>query len=204
MVVGAGLALLGGGTAPGSGYELNAASTRIRNSLQAMFVLLPRAANIRGLRLTFKYRVGPIKYVQLAFPDVLRADLEHYTDKSGGPDACWLWTGKLSSAGYGSLYFRGSYVAHRAALGFSGVKLTHGDVVCHTCDNRKCVNPAHLYVGTPKMNVRDAWVRGRLPGQSGGRKPNSLEVIARRQTRREVWEEAHQIEPEDLSGLSIG
>lgn len=39
--------------------------------------------------------------------------------------------------------------------------------VCHTCDNRKCINPNHLWIGTRQENIQDASKKGRLPGTPG-------------------------------------
>lgn len=78
---------------------------------------------------------------------------------------CWLWTGSINNYGYGMIAAggRGGKVlkAHRVAW-----ELTHGPVpdgleVCHTCDQPRCVNPAHLWLGTHTENVRDMWRKGR-------------------------------------------
>lgn len=127
------------------------------------------------------------------------AALEANTDKSRGPDACWLWMGKRED-GYGIL--KSGARAHRAALAATGAVIGRWPV-CHHCDNRACVNPAHLYVGTPKSNVHDAMARGRLVTPLG-RYRRSIEAIGRRQARSEAWDDAQQIEPEDLSGISTG
>lgn len=127
------------------------------------------------------------------------AALEANTDKSRGPGGCWLWMGKREG-GYGVL--KSGARAHRVALAATGALIGRWPV-CHHCDNRACVNPAHLYVGTPKSNVRDAQTRGRLVTPLG-RYTRSIDAIGRKQTRQEAWEEAHQIEPGDLSGISTG
>jgi len=81
-------------------------------------------------------------------------------DPSLGP--CWLWTGR-SRNGYGALYF---YGRERMASAVS-YELAHGQPipdsrhVLHKCDNPPCVNPTHLYLGTPADNSRDKVSRGR-------------------------------------------
>lgn len=87
-----------------------------------------------------------------------------------GPDECWPWIGSLTKHGYGSLGFAGKVTrAHRAAW-----ILTNGDPgelhILHTCDNRKCCNPAHLYAGTHDDNVADMVQRRRRKGIGAGEK----------------------------------
>lgn len=85
-------------------------------------------------------------------------------DRSAGPDVCWPWTGPTNSrTRYGQLRFDGRLTtSHRIAWELnSGRSIGPGMYVCHTCDNRPCCNPGHLYEGTPKQNTADMMARGR-------------------------------------------
>ena len=89
---------------------------------------------------------------------------ERFFKKVNKTDTCWLWTGALNSKGYGSLRVNGKSVsAHRLSfLWFKG-DIPDGMLICHTCDTPSCVNPDHLWLGTPKDNHKDMWDKGREP-----------------------------------------
>jgi hypothetical protein len=84
-------------------------------------------------------------------------------DSSG---ECWNWTAAKFSNGYGIL---GSWpepgkssLAHRIAYQLARGEIPDGLRVCHRCDNRSCVRPDHLFLGTAKANTQDAKAKSRL------------------------------------------
>lgn len=74
------------------------------------------------------------------------------------PKVCWNWKGGVNSSGYGS--FKGNQ-AHRFAYESKIGRIDEGLCVLHKCDNRRCCNPDHLFLGTYSDNFRDAFSKGR-------------------------------------------
>lgn len=117
----------------------------------------------------------------------------------GAPEACWPWIGSRLPSGYGRFYpaWKVGLYAHRFSWELAnGREVPEGLYVMHACDNPKCVNPAHLSVGTHSDNMRDAVSKGRhahvvMPGE---RHPNhKLTAVQVAEIRRRLGEGADRL-----------
>lgn len=82
---------------------------------------------------------------------------------------CWEWTAGIWARGYGAFYFRGGQIkSHRLVyLALIGSIPVETPFVLHKCDNRKCCNPDHLFLGTYATNMKDMGEKGRKVVQKG-------------------------------------
>lgn len=118
----------------------------------------------------------------------------------GEPDECWEWRASCYGSGYGQAWDGEKQVgAHRLAF-----RLERGGIgdsqVLHTCDNKLCVNPDHLYLGDPIDNMHDAIERGQWSSydMSGEKNPN------RRLDESEVKEIKSRYQEESISQRELG
>ncbi|KKL78172.1 hypothetical protein LCGC14_2027530 [marine sediment metagenome] len=105
-----------------------------------------------------------------------------------GDDDCWEWTASLLTTGYGQFKVGSRMMGAHRIVYFLNYGQPTGFFVCHHCDNRKCCNPKHLFLGTNADNMADAARKGRVKGphfngeENGRAKLTTQQVLAIRKS----------------------
>lgn len=97
----------------------------------------------------------------------IRFHCKYTKDASSG---CWQWTSAKDKDGYGLFESQKGKTlrAHRFSVEYhTATEIPKGVLVCHSCDNPSCVNPEHLFLGSPKDNTQDMIGKGRKVNSSG-------------------------------------
>ena len=100
--------------------------------------------------------------------------------------SCWIWQGSKLGDGYGCITIgRKTYRVHRVSYeAFKGPAT--GQLVCHSCDTPLCVNPSHLFLGSPAKNTEDMMKKGRHRPMLDAAHPNTKVPHAERETIRRL------------------
>jgi hypothetical protein len=92
---------------------------------------------------------------------------------------CLEYCGSIIPSGYGQVRFRGKiWMAHRLSYMLANGEVPTGLNVCHACDNKKCLNPKHLFSGTQKENIQDAFKKGLIIRPKGEEHPRATLTVS--------------------------
>lgn len=111
-----------------------------------------------------------------------KADSAEFWDQLIKQGECWEWPGTLEWSGYARVHWHGDrWRAHRLAYWLANAEWDGKGWICHTCDNRRCCNPDHLWLGNPRLNALDMHAKGRgwlARGERNGHAKLTAEAIA--------------------------
>jgi len=96
--------------------------------------------------------------------------LKRFLSKVQMTHSCWIWKASAKNQfGHGSFSVGNKRkFAHRVSYELFVGPIPEGKCVLHTCDNPRCVNPGHLFIGTKKDNIKDALLKGRMKSWGKG------------------------------------
>lgn len=118
---------------------------------------------------------------------------------------CWEWCGAINPDGYGKVTYHGRAVgAHRVAYEAWIGPIPDGLFVCHTCDNRKCISPEHLWVGTNADNMADMSRKGRSRHSNAKLNWDSVRVIRQSPDTNVALGERYGVHPSVVSKVRSG
>lgn len=134
--------------------------------------------------------------IEFNFESVERRLLKHYRP---APSGCWEWIGGRDPYGYGKIKIKGHNLgAHRIAMAvWRGFELGSALKVLHRCDNPRCINPDHLFLGTQSDNLNDCVRKGRhrftLPFRGSGYVRPAVTMLTKQRMRqsRLKWLKEH-------------